>query len=60
MKCLVCKTEFEGDFCPNCGAAAYSDKELSQLKRPVYKLWWFWIIAAVIAAVVLVVFKIIK
>ncbi len=55
MKCLVCKTEFEGDFCPNCGAAAYSDKALSQLKKSFYKVWWFW----VIAAVMLVVFKII-
>lgn len=41
MKCTVCDTEFEGDFCPACATPASKPKEKN--KQGFYKDPWFWI-----------------
>ena len=60
MKCNQCGTQFEGKFCPNCGAPAQSETPAVEqapvmpvasvkAKKPIYKKWWFWVIIAVVA-----------
>lgn len=59
MKCSQCGTQFEGKFCPKCGAPAVAETSTSseqtvvnqkkaKVKKPFYKKWWFWVIVAVI------------
>lgn len=63
MKCNQCGTEFEGKFCPNCGAPASNANTTAEqqpvqqptyapaptkVKKPIYKKWWFWVIIAVV------------
>ena len=60
MKCNQCGTQFEGKFCPNCGAPAQAETPAveqapvmpvasEKAKKPIYKKWWFWVIIAVVA-----------
>ena len=60
MNCNQCGTQFEGRFCPNCGAPAQADTPVVEAtpvtpvvepkkKKPIYKKWWFWVIIAVVA-----------
>lgn len=60
MKCNQCGTQFEGKFCPNCGAPAQAETPAVEqapvmpvasvkAKKPIYKKWWFWVIIAVVA-----------
>ena len=58
MKCNQCGAEFEGKFCPECGAKSENPAVLpsenskpKKRKKPLYKRWWFYallIIAAII------------
>lgn len=62
MKCNYCGTNFEGKFCPGCGARAEvpetpadvettaTAKKKTKMKKPFYLRWWF--ILLVIIAVV--------
>ena len=59
MKCKSCGAEFDGKFCPYCGEKqvdyAVKENEVSvknidvqpktKAKKPIYKKWWFWVIA---------------
>lgn len=47
MNCNQCGTQFEGMFCPNCGAPAAPVAEVKK-KKSIFKKWWFWVIAAVV------------
>ena len=76
MKCSYCGAEYEGNFCPECGARAESQSPATpppiqqptanrqnpvppvggnvaayqkpkKPKKPIYKKWWFYVIAAV-------------
>ncbi len=59
MNCSQCGTQFEGKFCPNCGAPAVEEgsnsseqvvmnQTNSNVNKPFYKKWWFWVIIAVV------------
>ncbi len=43
MKCEKCGTEYESNFCPQCGSAEEKPKKQ---KKPVVKKWWFWVLMA--------------
>lgn len=59
MKCKNCGAEFDGKFCPYCGEKQAKDdvkenevpiknidiQPKSKAKKPIYKKWWFWVIA---------------
>ena len=46
MKCNKCKTEYEGDFCPNgCDS---SKENATKKKKPIFKKWWFWLIVVIV------------
>lgn len=76
MKCNYCGAEYEGNFCPECGAKAEAQASATpppiqqptsqqqknvppvngnvnayqkpkKPKKPIYKKWWFYVIAAV-------------
>ena len=76
MKCSYCGAEYEGNFCPECGARAESQSPATpppiqqttanqqkplysvgdnvaayqkpkKLKKPIYKKWWIYAIAAI-------------
>ncbi len=57
MKCNVCGTVYNGNFCPGCGTPAAKNFSASEAftnsaaklknKKPFYKKWWFWVIIAV-------------
>ena len=57
MNCNQCGTQFDGKFCPNCGApataeaAAVNAAPVAEVKKKksIFKKWWFWVIAAVVA-----------
>lgn len=56
MKCNICGTSYDGKFCPNCGAPAETpvvnvapSAPVAEVKKPIHKKWWFWVIIAVIA-----------
>ena len=54
MNCQRCGTQFQGSFCPNCGAPAGSPPIGGQsvpgaggngrAQKPVTKRWWFWVL----------------
>ena len=56
MICKHCGTEFQGKFCPECGAKAEPEaamlpeteiperKPERKKKKPFYRRWWFWVI----------------
>ena len=64
MKCPQCGAQVDGDFCPYCGAASQTEtpkteetlksntphqpQNTAKIKKPIYKKWWFWIIAAIV------------
>lgn len=66
MKCIQCGTEFDSPFCPRCGAPAQAapqqvPQQVPQApakppkkKRPIYRRWWF-ILLAILAAFILLV-----
>jgi len=49
-KCSVCKLEYRGHICPQCGTSAYSQpyRAPRKAKMPIYKKGWFWAVLAVI------------
>ena len=60
MICNQCGTQFEGKFCPNCGAPAAAETPVVEAtpvtpvvepkkKKPIYKKWWFWVIVVIVA-----------
>lgn len=60
MNCNQCGTQFEGKFCPNCGAPAAAEAPVVEAtpvmpvvepkkKKPIYKKWWFWVIVVIVA-----------
>lgn len=57
MNCNQCGTQFDGKFCPNCGAPAMAEAAAVNAtpvaevkkKKPIFKKWWFWVIATVLA-----------
>ena len=60
MNCNQCGTQFEGKFCPNCGAPAAAEIPVvnnapvapavePKKKKPIHKKWWFWVIIVVVA-----------
>lgn len=60
MKCHVCGTSYDGEFCPNCGTPAAAEMQTGNdpaiipnksIKKPFYKKWWFWVIIAVLIIV---------
>ena len=62
MKCKNCGAEFDGKFCPYCGEKQVEDttngnessvknidiQPKSKAKKPIYKKWWFWVIAVLL------------
>ena len=61
MNCNQCGTQFEGKFCPNCGAPARAETPAVEqapvmpvasvkAKKPIYKKWWFWTVVGVVLA----------
>lgn len=64
MKCPQCGAQVDGDFCPYCGAASQTvtpkteetlnantpqqPQNTAKSKKPIYKKWWFWVIAAIV------------
>lgn len=62
MKCFRCGTNYNGNFCPNCGAPApqntqrpmqtnmTSDINVYPTRMPIYKKRFFWIIIAIVIA----------
>lgn len=44
MFCRNCGQEFDGNFCPNCGAGVAEKAKMEVKKAPFYKKWWFWLI----------------
>lgn len=62
MKCKSCGAEFDGNFCPYCGEKQVKDdvkenevpvknidiQPKSKAKKPIYKKWWFWVIAVLL------------
>lgn len=59
MICKHCGKEFNGNFCDNCGSPAqpsnqqpnnfYSSQPMPvKKKKPLYKRWWFWVIAIIV------------
>lgn len=62
MKCMQCGTEFESPFCPRCGAPAQAvPQQVPQApvkppkkKRPIYRRWWFILLAILVAFILLV------
>ena len=62
MKCKSCGAEFDGKFCPYCGEKQVEDtangneipvknidvQPKSKAKKPIYKKWWFWVIAVLL------------
>lgn len=64
MKCPQCGAQVDGDFCPYCGAASQTEtpkteetlkanapqrpQNTAKSKKPIYKKWWFWVIAAIV------------
>lgn len=63
MKCSHCGAEFEGNYCTECGAKAEARPQPSaeigadqpksrKPKKPIYKRWWFYVLAAVIVIAV--------
>lgn len=54
MKCTNCGTEFEGNFCTNCGAKINTEVNTpQQKKKPFYKKPFFIIVAALILIAVI-------
>ena len=55
MKCNHCQTKFDGSFCPSCGerAATEMPPKPQKQRKPLYKKWWLYAVAAV--AVILVI-----
>lgn len=62
MKCTRCGTQFDGKFCPNCGALGVTEAAAANTVppaanpknvKPVYKKWWFWLIIVIVALVVI-------
>lgn len=60
MNCKQCGSQFEGKFCPNCGAPAAAESTETnpvtatpiagqKVKKPFYKKWWFWVIVGILA-----------
>lgn len=63
MKCSKCGAEFQGKFCPECGAKAENEVTLTpppiqegKNKKPFYKKWWFILITVVLVLCVIVAF----
>ena len=64
MKCPQCGAQVDGNFCPYCGAASQTEtpkteetlkantpqqpQNTAKSKKPIYKKWWFWVIAAIV------------
>lgn len=62
MKCKKCGAEFDGNFCPYCGEKQVEEtanenevleknidvQPKSKAKKPIYKKWWFWVIAVLL------------
>lgn len=63
MICRNCNTEYNGKFCPNCGAPADGEptqnnsfnptKQAPAPKKPVTKRWWFWILVVLFAIILI-------
>lgn len=63
MNCQRCGTQFQGSFCPNCGAPAGSPpiggqpvlgaEDGSRAQKPVTKRWWFWALCVLTLLVLL-------
>lgn len=53
MKCVNCGTDFQGNFCPKCGAAApgNADVPATVKKKKKFHWWYVLIILVVIAAI---------
>ena len=59
MVCRNCNTEYNGRFCPNCGAPSsdasfpnppvITPDKTSHPKKPVTKRWWFWVLVVIFA-----------
>jgi len=48
-KCPVCKLEYRGPICPQCGTPTYSPYQTKRKNgTPIYKRGWFWAVLAVI------------
>ncbi|NLI55246.1 MAG: zinc ribbon domain-containing protein [Clostridiales bacterium] len=65
MYCQNCGTQFEGNFCPNCGAPKDPNRQNMRQEpqeassgggKPLVKKWWFWTLIAVTAIVLVVAF----
>ena len=56
MKCIKCGTEYEGKFCPECGAKLESSLAVETVKpvkkkKPFFLRWWFIVLVVIVAAI---------
>ncbi len=56
MKCIKCGTEYEGKFCPECGAKLESSLTVETVKtvkkkKPFFLRWWFIVLVVIIVAI---------
>ncbi len=49
MECKNCGASYDGTSCPNCGTMSAPNKK----RKPLYKRWWFWVIAGVLTIAVM-------
>lgn len=52
MFCEKCGNEYEGNFCPHCGAGQ-SDEKITKVKKPIYKKIWFWMVIILIPIIII-------
>ena len=58
MRCPRCKTEYQGNFCPKCGAfnggtTGLPGEDRGKVRPVFYRQWQFWLVCALLLGVIL-------